>query len=497
LNERFSAFAAVICGEGGKAMMIRRIGEIAWPRDRYGRVAASLIALYLAVSAVSLLIGHFALGYRPSGPDNPLIFAYRLLFPSSAADSWDVMIAALHDLKSGAGSQLYEHIFFDQGLKFQYPPSSLLPLDLIGRFTVLTPRLLNSVNSIVLITLFLGVLWLIMGADQRKAARRAITTGQGLRDLLPAILLAVVAIVTFYPVTRGLRLGQIQIWIDSLFVWSCICFLADRKLLAGVMIGLACTLKPQLGLFLIWALAWKEYRLCLGFLIAFVPLEALAVLLYGMHNHLEYLAVLSFISAHGEVFYANQSFSGLFDRLLGNGNSLAWDAHQFAPLNPAVHLVTMLSGAIFSLLPAALAFWLRRPANVLDLGIAALCFTIASPIAWEHHYGISLPLFILAAQSLWRHAPSTWRSSQLVALGLAWCLMANFMPWLNVTATSGANILQSYVLFGALALLAVTLTEVIALPSYAVRGSAGGSSSPMARLVRRPAYRLGFGRWFL
>ncbi|MBE3143482.1 MAG: hypothetical protein IMZ61_06095, partial [Planctomycetes bacterium] len=37
-------------------------------------------------------------------------------------------------------------------------------------------------------------------------------------------------------------------------------------------------------------------------------------------------------------------------------------------------------------------FWQRktdRPAGVIDLSLATLSFTIASPVAWEHHYGIT------------------------------------------------------------------------------------------------------------
>ena len=42
-------------------------------------------------------------------------------------------------------------------------------------------------------------------------------------------------------------------------------------------------------------------------------------------------------------------------------------------------------------------FWnfRKQQANVADFCLAALSFTMASPIAWEHHYGILLP--ILAA----------------------------------------------------------------------------------------------------
>ena len=44
------------------------------------------------------------------------------------ADSWDPMIAALDWLQEPHAGKLYESIFFQQQIKFQYPPTSLLPL---------------------------------------------------------------------------------------------------------------------------------------------------------------------------------------------------------------------------------------------------------------------------------------------------------------------------------------------------------------------------------
>src|ERR1700732_13408 len=44
-------------------------------------------------------------------------------------DSWNPMRSALDWIRQHPGGRLYEQLFFVDRIKFQYPPSSLLPLD--------------------------------------------------------------------------------------------------------------------------------------------------------------------------------------------------------------------------------------------------------------------------------------------------------------------------------------------------------------------------------
>jgi hypothetical protein len=320
-----------------------------------------------------------------------------------------------------------------------------------------TPRLLNAINSIVVVVLFIGLMALAAAIQGRRLVRSGWRLEPG--HFMELAVPVAIGLGTFYPVLRALQLGQIQLWIDALFVWACVCFMTNRKGTAGVLLGLAFLIKPQLGLFLVWGLVWREYRLCIGFLALAIPVELVTVLAFGLHNDIAYLKVLSFISQHGEVFYPNQSVNGLVNRLLANGTSLIWDAHSFAPFNRIVYLTTAASGAVFLFIPLFSAFLASRPARAVDLGLGALCFTIASPVVWEHHYGIALPVFLITLASILQHPPSASRQARLVVLAASWCLVSSFLPWLNVTASSSANILQSYTFIGALLLLITTVLE--------------------------------------
>src|SRR5262249_6233766 len=157
------------------------------------------------------------------------------------------------------------------------------------------------------------------------------------------------------------------------------------------LIGLVCLVKPHFAILGAWAWRRRELRFLLaGTAAVAVPLMA-GVWRYGLSPHLDYLNALSFLSRHGESFYANQSLVGLVHRLLGNGNNAEWVGTAFPPVHPAVVAV----GLATTLALVVLALATRSPGTTreADFGLALLAVTLASPIAWEHHYGVLAPLF--------------------------------------------------------------------------------------------------------
>ena len=84
---------------------------------------------------------------------------------------------------------------------------------------------------------------------------------------------------------------------------------------------------------------------------------------------------------------------------------------------------------------------------MIDFCLIALSGTMASPIAWEHHYGITLPIFaVLLAGSIGDHRRLAW-------LAVAYVLVSTFLPITNFLAATPLNILQSSLLAGAMILL--------------------------------------------
>lgn len=337
-------------------------------------------------------------------------------------------------------------MFFAQKHKFQYPPTSLLLLEPLRRLPY--PKMVAAANFISWLAVFAGAcvlaLILMKGWPRPPTEERCSPAG-----VAATLLLALGFTVTFYPVVKSFEVGQIQTWLYLLFVLSLWSWLTGKKALSGVFVGLICLIKPQLGLFALWGLVRGERRFTVGIVGTAGAFGALSVALFGWANHVDYLRALAFMGKHGESYYTNQSVNGLVNRLLFNGTNLHGNPHAFAPYNAWVYAITLASTAV---LIAAALFWKRgrgRRTGVEDFLIAALTFTMASPIAWEHHYSLLLPIFaavlpaVLAAGKRWM----VW------TLAAAFALSANIYPMVNSLANTRLNFLQSHLFFGGLILL--------------------------------------------
>jgi hypothetical protein len=367
-------------------------------------------------------------------------------------DSWRPMLNAIsiaHNQHDHA--RLYETVFFAQKVKFQYPPTSLLPLDILERLGLSSFALLNSLNFLIFVANAAALGWI--AALLFAPSKQATPSSHDRLTQLGIAGMAFMAAFFFYPLVNAKLLGQIQLWVDLLFTLAVLSWLLDKRVLAGMMIGLACIIKPQAGILLIWAIAWKEWRLVKGILMTAIPVGVASLIGYGLHNHIAYLDVLSYLSSHGEAYFANNSVNGLLNRLLGNGENLRFLEYDFPPFHPLVYGGTMAFAIAMLIVMLAPAWRSRRPATALDLAVAIICSVIMSPIAWEHHYGVLPPLYLLALRA-WldqRGEGGSWYA--LGALALSWTLTATFIPLPNLLADSPYNFLQSYIFFGALILL--------------------------------------------
>jgi hypothetical protein len=228
---------------------------------------------------------------------------------------------------------------------------------------------------------------------------------------------------SFYPMLKGHALGQVQVFMN-LALGAALLLLLRRPAWSGVLVGLCCLLKPQGLVFLLWGLPRRRWRFLAGLVGTVAVGELLAVALYGLEVHAQYVHHLQALAQQGEAFWPNQSVNGVLNRLLQTGDPISWAPAAFPRFHPVVRWGTVLSSTL--LLVAALVPPRRTvTATALELDFAAMLavLTIASPIAWEHHYGSFLPLFalllaVLAAQPRWPRW-SGW------ALGVSFVLVAN------------------------------------------------------------------------
>lgn len=393
--------------------------------------------------------------------DTVLPHSRGVLTGVSGDDSWGPMAAAREHIQEGEPTPLYQEIFFDQGIKFQYPPSALFALEAMMAFGEDRVRIsddmtfpgLPPVNDIIG-WIFLAVAAICSAAILENALRSRIGVGHYRFDLLALLRVAIVCALTltFYPAVKAFTLGQIQLWINSLFAAVLLLFMMGYRSSSGVLTGIVCLMKPHYGLLVLWGMLNREWRFTIALALTGMAGLAASIFVYGWVNHLDYLSVLSFMSERGESYYANQSINGLLNRIAGLRApelyaNVKFDAFGFPPYTPWVYWMTIVSSAL--ILITAFMRHGGAASRAMTFALTGLSLTLASPIAWEHHYGMLLPIFALMAGVLITFP------HYLPVLAISFVLVSNSFVALNVFAQTPINFIQSYTLVGGMILLIV------------------------------------------
>jgi hypothetical protein len=436
---------------------------------------------YLPDPRAIVEVAPFACPNAAPEPAPPTLLGRVATQLETSDDSWRAMRAALDHFNNERPGPLYASVF-KTCVKFQYPPSSLLLLDamqsMFGKFMI---------SNLVLNTLSFGFLGIMLYALWR-IYRQAFPKGVEFTIYDHAIPLLIG--LTSYPVLKSIQLGQIQTWLNALFAVAVLLYINRRPAAAGILLGIAATIKPQFALFLPWALVRKDWPFARGMVAVGGAIFAISLVRHGLAPYFEYARLLSDISRHGESYFANQSLNGLLLRAFRLGANTYFERNQFAPYHPLVHAGTFLSSLLliaFALFFRA-GFDVRRNScekinseatsptiftNALHLCLAALCFTIGSPIAWEHHYGI-MPVVFTVALACLMSGPARERRVW-VLLGVAWAMTTVRFAGTLALAPTPLNFLQSLMYFGALLLL--VLLHILRSQPGPVRGSADPSPS--------------------
>ncbi len=363
-----------------------------------------------------------------------------------AADSWDPMLRGLDYQLTPHESPLYTQIFFQERIKFQYPPTSLLFIYPVRLLTRDATAVLDWISWIFVLAIsvliaHLGLQWI----DKQPE-----NTAAGKHDRVIRFLILMLYSLTFYPLMKGLSLGQIQTWISLLITLLVFAWWKNKEIPAGICGALIALIKPQYLLLLFWGLLRRKTSFVLTFAITAGVGLCLSLVLFGFEPLWNYFGVLQFLSEHGEAYRANQSVNGLLHRLFLNGEILTFEKFSFPPFHQAVYQGTLLSSIVLVLLA------IRRPqhagtasGNLPDLAIIVLTITIASPIAWEHHYAALLPIFAMLI------AFPLQRPQKLLLLG-AYVFASNYFAFTkHFSYTAGANLIQSYLLVSGLLVLTI------------------------------------------
>jgi hypothetical protein len=365
-------------------------------------------------------------------------------------DSWRPMkLAYDHWVESQGQSLLYSDLLLTSKVKFQYPPTALLLTEFIETNDISLLGFTTATTFVFLLIMAASVIGLTFYSyKEYKAPQLSILEKIGVGVLLIFLLF------TFYPAMKAGSLGQIQVWLNAIFALAILCFMAGYEIAAGILLGLMASIKPQYALFIIWGALRGNKRLA----IAMILTGAIGVILgmreFGFVMYVDYLRGLSFLAQHGESFYSNQSFNGLIGRLYSLRspevfNNLTWRGYYFPPFSKAIYALTLTSTIAILAIALIKTKSQSRESQIADFLLMGLGATMASPIAWEHHYGILFSIFVCLWLILWFGNSSLKSIWVKIAFVFCYLVAANVIPFTKFLANSYLNVLQSYLFLAA------------------------------------------------
>lgn len=419
------------------------------------KIANITLAIILIISITFSLYAGFSNRVGVKETDDILfLLRQNLSTISSGVDSWYPMLEAFKSHEASPEKLIYENVFFEKKIKFQYPLSSLLVFELANALKINLASVTYGLNmlclaSCLLIPLLLYKIYTVQFESRRE--NQVISKTNRLFIFLMCILVTLFS----YPLQFSVYIGQVQAIITCMVALIMLCFHLNKLKFVGVLIGICAAIKPHLGILLIWAALRRQWNVVISAFITLCILYGFSIYIYGFENVIEYQKVLVFLTEHGESYSRNQSINGLVNRALMNGNNLEWLGNFFPSFNPYVYKSTLLSSLFF--LSIAVFWRYKSKPSIDDLGIVLVCITMASPIAWEHHYAILLPILISLLVSL-SNEKSMRKFQIFVILILSWLMInLNLAVVTDRLWNTPLNFLQSFIFFGSLLTLTLLL----------------------------------------
>ena len=254
----------------------------------------------------------------------------------------------------------------------------------------------------------------------------------------------------FLPIINAYNLGQVQTLLNFMLMAAALLWLRGSRISPAILIGLTCWLKPQMSLFLLWGLLRRQWSFAISLSITLLAGLSLSLVVFGWHNTAEYVQVLSYLGRRGDAMFWNQSLNGLLHRLMHVGSPVT-SYFGYPPFNRTIYLATLLSSAAMVLLALAVPMLRQMTATTSDFLIYAMACTMASPIVWQHHYGVFFLVFLLWIPEGWQHRQA------LVFLVPIYLLMTDTWAPLTPLMFTRWSFPISHVYYGGLALFLYTL----------------------------------------
>lgn len=236
---------------------------------------------------------------------------------------------------------------------------------------------------------------------------------KGIHDRLNLLIL----LLGYFPTWANIQLGQYGLILLGLILFLWLTSRDGRYRAAGLILGIAISLKIFFGLFLLFFAVRRQWRVLAWGMSVFLVANLLGLAIFGLATYKHHLAALTLGPLYINASW-NASFSGFFTRIFGGAENI-----------PLVNMPVLAYGLAYclSLLLILGLIWVSWPhphklsRDRFDLGFS-LCLVamlLISPFGWIYYF----PLLFIPAVVAWRASsklPS--RNAYKAMIAGAWIL---------------------------------------------------------------------------
>lgn len=226
-------------------------------------------------------------------------------------------------------------------------------------------------------------------------------------DQTPNLLILSIILLAYYPTWVNIRTGQFGLFLLGLIV---LIWLTSRKgkcQLAGIILGIAISVKIFVGLFLIFFAVQRRWKVLIWAMSTFIFCNLISLITFGLSTYKQHLELLALTPLYVNASW-NASFSAFFTRIFGGAENI-----------PLITMPMLAYGLIFSfsfLLTLGLIWvaWPRprefSPLHRFDMGfsLTIVAMLLISPLGWMYYF----PTLIISLLVAW-HASSALNYSKL------------------------------------------------------------------------------------
>ena len=282
-------------------------------------------------------------------------------------------------------------------------------------------------------------------------------------------VLVILILAAFFPIRWCLMCVNVQSFITFFLAVLILAYAKSRNFLAGIMLALAACLKPYLALLLLFAAFRKQCKFIVGAVVTAGILILASIIVVGISPWQTYLFDVLPVLSRGYGYYPNHSINGIAHRWLGHSTEIV-----VGPKSIIVSIATWMSAIVFiglSVCPRPIKR-LQHHQNIpmpseptnqrllavqhdvlfraIDVAIALLAVTLASPIVWDHYYALCIVLFSVC---LAINNSTVLNSRFLGVLAGSYILLGTYFLTVKTAVSGPLTLINATHFFGAILLL--------------------------------------------